>query len=105
MLDLLLAVVGPAPQHVAQMVEPFAQTFGEPHHLGDAALDQHVAIRRKSTCPARSEATRLHQQFRIDRARFRLDDQADVLGEFVADVANQRQLLVVEQFGDLLDQP
>ena len=35
----------------------------------------------------------------------RLDHEADVLGQFVADVGDQRQLLLVEQLGDLLDQP
>jgi hypothetical protein len=41
---------------------------------------------------------------RIDRAGARLDHQADVLGGFVAHVGDQRQLLLVEQLGDALDQ-
>ena len=42
----------------------------------------------------------LHQQLGIDRARARLDHEADVLGGFVAHVGDQRQLLLVEQLGD-----
>ena len=41
----------------------------------------------------------------IDRARLRLDHEADVLGQLVADVGDQRQLALVEQLGELLDQP
>src|SRR6476619_2507960 len=43
-LDLRLAVIGAADQHVAQMVEPFAQALGKPHHFGDLALDQHAEV-------------------------------------------------------------
>ena len=87
------------------MVEPFAQAFGKPKHLGDAALHQHVEVQRNPAFQLGQPEQRFHQQFGIDRARLRLDHEADVLGEFVADVADQRQLLLVEQFGDLLDQP
>ena len=46
-----------------------------------------------------------HQQLGVDRAGARLDHDADVLGRFVAHVGQQRQLLLVEQLGELLDQP
>ena len=105
MLDLGLAVVRAADQHVAQMVEPFAQAFGEPDHLGHPALDQHVEVQRNPAFQLGQPEQRLHHQFRIDRARLRLDDEADVLGRFIPDVADQRQLLLVQELGDLLDQP
>jgi len=105
MLDLFLAIVGAAQQHVAQMVEPFAQAFGEAEHLGDATLHQHVEVQRYPAFQLGQPEQRFHQQFRIDRTGFRLDHKADVFGGFIPDVADQRQLLVVEQFGDLLDQP
>ena len=105
MLDLLLAVVGAPQQHVAQMVEPFAQAFGEPQHFWDAALHQDVEVQRNPAFQLGQLEQRFHQQFRIDRTRFRLDHEADVLGRFIADVADQRQLLLVEQFGDLFHQP
>ena len=79
-LDLLLAIVGAAQQHVAQMVEPFAQAFGKAEHLGDAALDQHVEVQRNPAFQLGQPEQRFHQQFRIDRARFRLDHEADVFG-------------------------
>ena len=44
-----------------------------------------------------------HRGFDVSRARF--EDYADVLGRFVAHVAQQRRLLLVEQLGQLLDQP
>ena len=47
---------------------------------------------------------RFHQRFRLDRAGARLEHDAHILGRFVADVGQQRQLALIEQFGDLLDQ-
>ncbi len=105
MLDLALAVARTAQQHVAQMVEPFAQAFGKSQHLGDLALHQHVEVQRNLAFQLGQPEQQLHHQFRIDRARLRLDHEPDVLGGFVADIADQRQLLLVEQLGDLLDQP
>ncbi len=96
MLDLLLAVIGAADQHVAQMVEPFAQALGKTHDPGDAALQQHVEVQRDLAFQLGQPEQRLHHQFRIDGARLRLDHEADVLGRFVADVADQRQLLLVQ---------
>ena len=104
-LDLFLAIVGAAHQHVAQMVEPFAQALGEPQHLGNPALHQHVEVQRNPAFQLGQPEQRFHQQFRIDRARFRLDHEADVFGEFVPDLADQWQLLFVEQIGDLFHQP
>ncbi|OIQ68503.1 hypothetical protein GALL_499030 [mine drainage metagenome] len=104
MLDLLLPVIRTAQQHIAQMVEPFSQALGEAEHLGDAALHQHVEVQRNPAFQLGQPEQRFHQQFRVDRARFRLDDEADVFGGFVPDIADQRQLLLVEQFGDLFHQ-
>ena len=47
---------------------------------------------------------RLHQEFGIDRARPRLQHEPDVFSRLVTHVGEQRQLLVVEEAGDLLDQ-
>ena len=91
-------------QHVAQMVEPLAQAFGKPKHLRDAALHQHVEVQRDLAFQLGQPEQRFHHQFGVDRAGFRLDDETDVFGGFVADVADQRQFLFVEQFGDLFDQ-
>jgi hypothetical protein len=104
-LDLGLAEVRAAQQHVAQMVEPFAQALGQPDHLRDAALHQHVEIQRNLALELGEPEQRFHHQRRIDGTRLRLDHEADVFGGLVTDVADQRQFLLVEQLGDLLDQP
>ena len=46
----------------------------------------------------------LHQQRRIDRACFRLQHQAHILGALVAHIAQDRDLAGVDQLGDALDQ-
>ncbi|MGY4333644.1 hypothetical protein ACVWWG_008061 [Bradyrhizobium sp. LB7.2] len=103
-LDLGLAMVGPTDQHVAQMVKPFAQALRESHHLGHTALDQHVEVQRNLVFELRQPEQRFHHQRRIDILRLRLDYDTDVFGRLVPDVSDQRQLLLVQQFGDLLDQ-
>ncbi len=87
------------------MVEPFAQGFGQAHHHRDAALHQHVHVERNAVFQLGELEQRFHHQLGIDRARLRFDHQPDILGRFVAHVGDQRQLLVVEQFGELLHQP
>ncbi len=47
---------------------------------------------------------RLHQHLRLHAAGLGLEDQADLFGAFVADVAEQGQLLFLHQLGDLLDE-
>ena len=98
-------MLGAAEQHVAPVVEPFAQGFGKAEHLRDAALHQHVHVERNAALKLGQLEQRFHQQLGIDRARARLDHQADVFGRFVAHIGDQRQLLFVDQFGELFDQP
>ena len=95
MLDLRLAMAGAAQQHVSEMIEPFAQRLGEAEHLGNAALHQHVEVQRNLALELGELEQRFHHQLGIDGARLRLDDDANVFGGFVADVADQRQFLVV----------
>ena len=86
------------------MVEPFAQGFGkadDPRHL---ALHQHVHVERNAALKLGELEQALHHQRRIDRAGARLDHEADVLGGLIAHVCDERQLLLVEQLGDALDQ-
>ena len=105
MLDFGLPVLGTAHQHVAAVVEPFAQDLGEAEHLRDAALHQHVHVERDAAFQLGELEQRFHQQFGIHRARARLDHQPQVLGRFIAHVGDQRQLLFVDQFGELFHQP
>ena len=73
--------------------------------FGTWPFDQHVHVERNAALELGELEQALHHQRRIDRARARLDHEADVLGGFVAHVGDQRQLLLVEQLGDALDQP
>jgi hypothetical protein len=47
-LDRRQPVLGSAHQHLAPMIEPFAQHFGQAQHFGDAAFDQHVHVERNA---------------------------------------------------------
>ena len=100
------AVARAAQQHLAAMVEPFAQALREAEHL------RHLARRpaRSRSCGTRlsSSVSRNSDSIRIDRvdgARARLEHDAHVLGGFVAHVGEERQLPLLQQLGDLLDQP
>ena len=46
---------------------------------------------------------RFHQELGIDRAALRLEDEADILGRFIAHIGEERQLLLGQEFGDLFD--
>ena len=76
-----------------------------PSTIGMRALHQHVHVERNARFELGQLEQRFHHHCGIDRARARLDHEADVLGQFIAHVGDQRQLLLVEQLGDLLDQP
>ena len=103
--DLLQPEVGAADQHLAAVRQPLVQHLAEAHHPGHDALRQDVEVERDARLEIGQPEQRLHHQRRIDRAALRLDDDADVLGQLVADVGDQRQLLGLHQLGDLLDQP
>ena len=104
MLDLGQPMLGAAQQHVAPVLEPFKQSLGQAEHLRDAALHQHVHVERDAAFQLGELEQRLHQQFGIDAARARLDHQPHILGRFIAHVGDQRQLLLVDQLGEFLDQ-
>ncbi len=97
-------MLGAADQHLAAMIEPLFQDLGQVHHLGHLALGQHVHVERDAAFQLGQLEQRLHQHAGIDRARLRLDDDAHVLGRLVAEVVDQRQLLVVVELRHPLDQ-
>ncbi len=105
MLDLLEPVIGAAHQHVAQMIEPCPQRFGETNDLRHAAVDQHIHVKRNAAFKLGQFEQRFHQQSGVDRSRARLDDKANVFRRLVTNVRHQRQLLFVQQFGEPLHQP
>ena len=79
-LDLAEPVARAPQQHLAPVVEPFAQRLGEADDLGDAAAHQHVHVERDAAFELGELEQALHQQRRIDAARARLEHEADVLG-------------------------
>ena len=93
-----------AHQHLAPVVEPFAQHVTHAEHVGDLAARQHVHVHRDAAFKLGQLEQRLHHQRRVDVLALGHDDDADVLGGFVADVVDERQLAVGDQLGDLLDQ-
>ena len=103
-VDLREPMLGTPDQHIAAVIEPLFQDLGEVHHLGHLALGEHVHVERDAAFELGQLEQRLHQDAGIDRPRLRLDDDAHILGELVAEFGNQRQLLVVEQLRHPLDQ-
>ena len=71
-----------------------------PTTFGIAAAHQHVHVERHAAFQLGELEQALHHQRRIDAARARLEHEAHILGEFVAHVGDQRQLLLVDQLGD-----
>ena len=104
-LDLAQTVARAAHQHVTAVIEPLAQRLLQRDDLRDHAVDEHVHVHREAGFQLAGAKQLLHHHGRLDRAGLRLDDDAHVLGRFVAHVGDERQLLLGHQLGDLLDQP
>ena len=92
-------------QHGAAVIEPLPQRLFQRDHAGDHAVHKHVHVHREAAFKLCRLEKLFHHQRRIDGAGARLDDDAHILGRFVADVGDERQFLVAEKLGDLLDQP
>ena len=92
-------------QHDPAMVEKGLQRLLQVHHPRHAERVEHIEVERHPDFELGQPEQLLHQHFGIDVAGLRLEDEADILGRLVADVGEQRQLLLFEQGRDLLDQP
>ena len=92
-------------QHVAAMIEKSLQCLLQIHHPRHALRVEDIEIERHPHFELGQAEELLHQHLRIDIAGFRLQHEADILGRLVADVGEERQLFLVEQSRDLLDQP
>ncbi len=66
---------------------------------------EHVEVERHPDFELGQPEQLLHQQRGVDIAGLGLDDETHVLGRFVMDVGEQRQLFFFEQRRDLFDQP
>ncbi len=104
-LDLAQPVARAAHQHGAAVVEPLPQRLLERDHLGHDAVDEHVHVHREARLELAGAEQLLHHHARRHGAVLGLDDDAHVLRRFVAHVGDERQLLVVQQLGELLDEP
>ena len=71
---------------------------------GTRPLVEHIHVERDAGFQIALAEQLLHQQVGIDRAAFGREHDADIFGAFVVDVVEQRQLLLLQQFGDALDQ-
>ena len=105
MLDPVKAEIRSPQQHFAAMRKPFGQRLGETDNLRNAPFYQDVHVERDAAFKLGQLEQRLHQQLGVDRACTRLDHEPNVLGELVARIGNERQLLFVDELGQPLDQP
>ncbi len=94
-----------AQQHLAAMIEPLPQRLVERDDARRDAVDQHIHIDGEARLQFGELEQRLHHQRRIDIFRARFENDAHILGRFVAHVGDQRQLLLHHQLGEPLDQP
>ena len=104
LLDLGEAVLRAANEHVLLVVEPLDENVLQAEHVGDRALGEHVHVEGDAALELGELEEALHQQGRVDVARLRHQDDANILGRFVAHVLEERHLLVVDEVGELLDQ-
>ena len=103
-VDLRQPVFGAALQHHVAVVEEGLQHFLEVHHARRVVGVEHVHVEREARLELGVAEQRFHQHLGVDGLGFRLEHDAHVLIRFVAHVGEQRQLLGLQQFGDLLDQ-
>ena len=87
------------------MVEPLAQRVRKRHDARHDAIDEHVHVDRETRFQLAEPEHGFHHHHGIDIARARLDHEANVLRGLVAHIGDERQLLVVHEFGELLVKP
>ena len=103
--DLFQAVLGAPLQHLAAVIEEGLQRLASgSSRRGTSPRSSTFMLSGKRDFQVGLAEQLLHQQFRLDGAALGRQHDADVLGAFVVDVVQQRQLLLLQQFGDALDQ-
>ena len=95
---------GAADQHVDLVPQPFDQQRLQAQHARRVSGIEHVQVEREAIFQIGEAEQTVHQQLLVDGARARFDDDADLRVAFVAHIGQDRQLLVVDQVRDLLDQ-
>jgi hypothetical protein len=102
-LDLLQAELRAPHQHHPTVLSQRLRTSRRDSTPGSAPR-KHVHVEREADLELGQLEQALHQQHWIDGAALGLEHQAHGLGRLVAHVAQQGQLLLVDQLGDALDQ-
>ena len=92
-------------QYDPAVVEKGLQRLLQVHDPRHAKRVEHVEIERDPHLEVGRAEQLLHQHFGVDIAGLRFEDEANILGQLVPDVGEERQLLLFEQPGDLLDEP
>ena len=102
--DLVEPVARAPDQHVDLMPQPFDQQGLQAQHARRVGGVEHVQIERKAVFQVGQAKQAVHQHLIVDGAGARFDDDANLRVGFVAHIGQDRQLLVVDQRRDLLDQ-
>ena len=102
--DLFQPVVRASHQHLAPVVEEGAQHLFQRADLGHATVDQHVHVQPEADLKVRDAEQRRHQLLGVDVAGTRFQDDADILGGFVAHIGKDRHFLGLDDLGQTLDQ-
>ena len=89
LFDLAEAELRAADQHLAAVVEPFAQHALQRQHVRHLAARQDIHVEREAAFKLGELVERFHQQARIDRSALGHQDDADVFCAFVANVFEQ----------------
>ena len=102
--DLVQTIGRTAHKNVAAVVQERAQDLLERADLGHAAVDQHVHVQVEPDLQVAGAEQRAHQLFGVDGAGTRFDDDAHVLGGFVAHIGKDRDLARLDQLCQPFDQ-
>ena len=98
------AVLAAADQDVDLALDPLLQDQLEAEHPGRAAGIEDVEVEPEPGFQIGQLEQRFLEQFRINVAALGDENQPNLLIRFIADVFQDRQLLVGDQLGNLLDQ-
>ena len=99
--DFLQPEFGAPDQHLLAVFEPVLEDIAQRQHGRNLARRQHVHVEAETGFELGQLEQALHQDQRIDGARLGLKHDTNVLGRFVAHVAEQGELLFLEQLSDL----
>ncbi len=86
------------------MLQPFGEQLFQPHHLRCARRVEHVEIERETAFEVGQAEQSVLEHLGVDVAALGFEDDAQIPGALVADILEDRELLVGDQLRDLFDQ-